>query len=171
MEHIQRCAKKYGFDDETVRIMIINEIASSKEANIGHGKAPPSHSASATLLEDVVQPRSNKRKKVYLNSLAVGSPLRETILSRAKDIIDGPSPDEASPQSTAGRKLVSDFPLTQTFMTSTLLQGGSRTSLFSATGQDGECFLEPRHDALEIMSPRTNQPDLDPIVIGYVLMV
>ena len=169
MEHIQRCAKKKGYDDETVRIMIKNEIASSVESNIGHGKVSTTHPTSTTLLEDVMQPPSNKRKNVNPNNLLiVGSPLREAILSRAKDIIDGPSPDEASPQSKPG---VSDFSPTVTFTPSTLLQGSSKTSLFSATGQEGEYFPEPGQEVLETMSTRTNQPTLNPTAIGYALLM
>jgi len=160
MDHIQRCAKKKGYDDETIRILLENEIASPKEFNC---KVPAAHSTSTTLLEDVVQPRSNKRRNVPNNHLFVGSPLREAILSRAKDIISGPSPDEAP---SAGRKLVSDFPPIQAFTESTLLQA-SKTSLFSATGQDDECFPELHHEALATMLTGTKQPVLIPAGIEY----
>jgi len=165
MDHIQRCAKKKGYDDDTIRILLENEIVSSKESNIGNCRVPTAHSTSTTLLEDVVQPRSNKRRNVPSNNLlSVGPPLREAILSRAKDIISGPSPDEASPQQSAGRKPVSDFPLTQAFTISTLLQA-SKTSLFSATGQDNECFPELHYEGST--SPGTKQPTLIPAGIEY----
>lgn len=140
--HIQRCAKKNGYDDETVRILIKKE-ASSKESK-GPPLAPSTSSTTTTLLEDVIQTRL-KRKNVRPNNhlaqdLAVGS--RDAILSRAKDIIAVPSPDETSSPS---RKFVADFPLTQAFTASTLRQGSAKTSLFSATIQD-DGYLSEIHD-------------------------
>lgn len=90
--------------------------------------------------------------------ISVGSPLRVAILARANEIIVGPSPDEASPQPSAGRKLVSDFPIIQAFTASSLIEGSSKPSLFSATSQDDEHLPELPNEMLDTMSARVRPP-------------
>jgi hypothetical protein len=160
LDHIQRCAKKHGYDGETIHILLKNEIALPNASSVGHSKASKAHSTSTTLLEDVVKPRSNKRKVYPINHLSVGPPLRDAILSRAKDIIAGPSPDEALSQPLAGREIASDFLVVQAFTASTLIQDSSKKTLFSATSQDDEYFPELRDEALD------TQTSMGPIPIG-----
>lgn len=151
MDHIQRCARKRGYDEETIRILVKK----------GNSTSPVEKSISrdpkvTTLLEDVMQETVPKKKRnphrSAGNLVASSSASRKTILARARNIIAVPSPDEMlsssiDVESTLHRAHGSstgpagadrqEAPLTQAFMASKLAQKRSPT-LFSATNQDEE---------------------------------
>jgi len=152
MDHIQRCARKHGYDEETVRILIKKENSTNavEKCISGNPKA-------TTLLEDVIQETAPKKKRNTHRSagnlVASGSASRKTILARARNIITTPSPDEMPSSSidvtestlhhvhgSSTRPTWADrqeAPPTQAFMASKLAQKRS-TTLFSATNQDEE---------------------------------
>ncbi|KAH9947241.1 hypothetical protein B0H21DRAFT_822003 [Amylocystis lapponica] len=96
MKHIQTCAKKHSLTDDTVRILIRQELKNSPPVSQGKGKGKPlalepeQDAVPRTLLEDVVQDVNAKKKKRRPNVLETVKSLtetRDTILGRARQLI------------------------------------------------------------------------------------
>ena len=95
-KHIQSCAKKHSFSDETVRLLIQKELESIVE-NIGKasdkGKAPVSPAQSLTVktfYEHVTDagPKKKGRRAEVSESVRCITTTREAILSRARAVLD-----------------------------------------------------------------------------------
>ncbi|KAJ7094627.1 hypothetical protein B0H15DRAFT_830270 [Mycena belliarum] len=158
--HIRTCAKKNGLTDETVRILIRKEVdAAPIDAGPSKrkGKAPMDEPVTpATLLEDVVRDAAPKRKgkrKETVDALKSVSETRETILERARVLLDvGPFSNEQSfvvqtqALSSTGPTTVPEP--TQAFGVSRLGQRqGSKLSLLRKQDSDSEPELPPTTQA------------------------
>lgn len=164
MDHILRCARKYSYDDDTIRTLVKKEIESALSLDGVKGKKQkPSEvfSKPSTLFENLIQETAPKRriKSQSKGNLAVGSSVRETMLTRAQTIITAPAPDEivldnivcddtlislpaeslleGGPRHILNDQQVLQIGLhTQNFAASRLINGPLKSSLFAATHQD-----------------------------------
>ncbi|KAJ7684033.1 hypothetical protein B0H17DRAFT_23310 [Mycena rosella] len=151
--HIRSCAKKNGLTDDTLRILIRREIDNAPNdagPSKRKGKAPVDTPTTPTLLEDVVREAAPKRKgkrKEPVDALKSVSETRETILGRARILLDsGPLSDEHS-FAVRTQAFTSTLPTaapepTQAFGVSRLGQRqGSKVSVLGQ--QDSDSDAEP----------------------------
>ena len=92
MIHIQTCAKKHAFTDETVRILIRKEI----DNVTAHNKAACILMESNTYMEDIVAhaaPRKKGRRQRVAETVQTIQVTRSTILNRAQAVLGSLSPD------------------------------------------------------------------------------
>lgn len=166
MDHILRCARKYAYDDDTIRTLVKKEIESAPSLDELKGKKhkpPEVISKPSTLFENLIQETAPKRriKSQSKGNLAVGSSIRETMLTRAQSIITAPAPDEIVLDNIVCDNKLTSLPAeslleggsrhprilkdqqvlqiglhTQNFAASRLINGPLRSSLFAATHQD-----------------------------------
>ncbi|KAG0709775.1 hypothetical protein DFH29DRAFT_14119 [Suillus ampliporus] len=148
MIHIQNCAKKKFLSDETVRILIHNEIQSSSDQNASQRseqKTAEEGEKSATFLETVVNEVSRTKKGKRPQVLGTVKSLPETrgsILGRARAVLDtsmqhGDSVVDAQVQ--GGR---SDFPCTQAFGTSMLARRADSSPFVQSGPPQTQAFGE-----------------------------
>lgn len=149
MMHIQSCAKKNSFTDETIHILLRKEIeqAADTPETKGKGKERATElAAPKTFFEDIVAgaaPKKKKKRPGIGESVQSITVTREVILDRARMVLglsDMPAGgNESYPvhtQSIAARSLPtknSILPSTQAFAESALAQklGQTSRSLFS----------------------------------------
>ena len=183
MDHILRCARKYSYDDDTIRTLVKKEIESAPSLDEVKGKKQkPSEviSKPSTLFENLIQETAPKRriKSQSKGNLAVGSSVRETMLTRAQTIITAPAPDEIVLDNVVCDDKLTSLPAeslleggsqhprilndqqvlqighhTQNFASSRLINGPARSSLFAATHQDDVLEQEYNSNFSEKESP------------------
>ncbi|KAJ6598915.1 hypothetical protein DFH09DRAFT_18576 [Mycena vulgaris] len=157
--HIRSCAKKNGFTDDTVRILIRKEVdnaANDAGPSKRKGKAlEDAPTTRTTLLEDVVREAAPKRKgkrKETVDALKSVSETRETVLSRARMLLGSGlfSDENVQTQAFTTAPTIAPEPI-QAFGHSRLGQRqGSKLSLFGEQDSDGELDLPP---ATQVFAP------------------
>ncbi|KDR83603.1 hypothetical protein GALMADRAFT_235876 [Galerina marginata CBS 339.88] len=162
VNHIQSCAKKHAFDDDTVRILIQNQIANHVPQTVTTKlkKLPPEEGVpNNTLLEDVLgdaAPRKKAKRKQVETMLANVSLTRDGILARAQAILSASTPGvEHGIQPAELDDMDVDMPpSTHPFARSGLaqLQGTTARTLFSGT------MAPPQQN--DMMRPNSSAPPL-----------
>ena len=123
MIHIQACAKKNAFTDETIRILIWKEI----DLVTAHNEAACIMTESNTYMEDIVAhaaPRKKGRRQRAAQTVQTIEVTRSNILNRAQALL-GPSSSDAlpctQPVGSASPRINPTIPLpSQTFGASVL---------------------------------------------------
>ncbi|KAJ7638981.1 hypothetical protein FB45DRAFT_1023726 [Roridomyces roridus] len=117
--HIRKCAKKSGFTDETVRLLITKAVENLPGDSKGKGKAPPEP---ATLLEELVDgpPKRRGRRKQVSDTLKDVSETRKNIADHAR--VAWGSGDDSIVQTQALRAETREPAATQAFGPSRLAQ-------------------------------------------------
>lgn len=109
MKHIQMCSKKNGLTDDTVRILLRNEIdklspVTSSSKSVSSAPAPPS--APETLLEDILKETGKKkpgRRPQVLQTVKSVTETRETILDKARTLLQNGGSSRAGSTSLNSR--------------------------------------------------------------------
>lgn len=138
MLHIQTCAKKKGWTDDTVRVLIRRELDKGKNSDaqpqaVMRKSTLPVPSVTHTLLEEVVRDdeakKRGKRLEVLKTVMQPGDS-RPDILSRARSLLGGSA--ASLPVSTPSESDNGPPPATQEFAPSRV--GGLNTPLVAAFG-------------------------------------
>jgi len=138
LSHIQSCARKHAFNEETVRVLLQKEVSASVP------QPEPSALKATTFLEDLVvdtAPRKKTRRRQVETQLSNTSQTREAILFRAQNLLTNIVSDESAQVGASNSNHLSNGvipPSTQVFHRSALgqQQVSSKRTLFS--GDDGE---------------------------------
>lgn len=97
LNHMQTCAKKYSYDEETVRILLERAVKSASTSATKSQSKLESSGTPKTYLEELVHDKPAKKKK-YQNSETLVRNVNENrsaILARAGDIFSSKAPDES----------------------------------------------------------------------------
>ncbi|KAG6830843.1 hypothetical protein H0H92_014495 [Tricholoma furcatifolium] len=151
MVHIQSCAKKKSLTDETVRVLLRKEIDAYESSAECKGKGKENATGPSnpqTFLEEVVAeaaPRKKGRRVAVGQTVKTISETRNSILERARTIIESSSPTYVDPErihdlqdSDSGHAP----PSTQTFGTSALAQACKTTTrLFDYDKEHDDCAV------------------------------
>lgn len=105
MKHIQTCAKKNKFTDETITILIRQELAQSSSASTrAKGKASATEPESRTMLEGAIQDGDGKKRPgprpKVVESVKELAETKQIILDRARLLLEStsaPDPGISSP--------------------------------------------------------------------------